>query len=163
MWYLVTGALIIIYLLISFALARIFSPYVATYVAQPILWISLAVLVLRLPREWPAGKSSLRNPLIAAAAMAGVLHVVLLVTGGFLSGFGESPYSFSPSGIITNIVYVGSALVGLELSRAYLVNRLSRKHATLAIALVALLCTVIVISRASWTAMSRVPTAWSRK
>jgi len=145
MWHLVTLAVIALYLLINLALNKVFSGFTATYVVQPLLWIALALLVLRLPAVKAAGKASLKNQLIAAAAMAGVLHIIFFVTAGFLSSFGNSPYSFTPSGIITNIIYVGSTLLGMELSRAYLVNSLSKKRSTLIIALVAIFYTVLMI------------------
>jgi len=145
MWHAVTLAVIVIYLLINLALNKVFSGFTATYVVQPVLWIALALLVLRLPAVKSAGKASLKNQLIAAAAMAGVLHVTFLVTAGFLADFGKSPYSFTPSGIMINIIYAGSALLGLELSRAYIVNSLSKKNSTLVIAFVALLFTLLMI------------------
>ena len=154
MWYPVLGAVIGIYLLINLALGEVFSGFVATYVAQPILWALLAILVLRLPRERAAGKASWRDALIVAALMAGVLHIVLLVTAGFIEGFGNSPYSFTPRGIITNMFYVGSALVGVELSRAYLINSLSRRYATLVIALVALLYAALAIPMRKFTGVA---------
>jgi signal peptidase len=153
MWFLVLAALIGVYLLTDFALSELFTPFAASYVVQPILWISLGALVLRLHSRKPAGKASLRRPLLAAAAMAAALHVVLIVAAGFMSGFGKSPYSFAPSWIVTNLFYVGTALVGLELSRAYLVNNISRKRTTLVVGLVAVLYTLIIIPSSKWTAI----------
>lgn len=151
MWHLVTIAVIVIYLLINFALNNIFSGFTATYVAQPLLWIALAILVLRLPAVRAAGKLSLKNQIIAAAAMAGALHVVFFVTAGVLSSFGNSPYSFTPTGIITNIIYVGSTLLGIELSRAYLVNSLAKKNPTLIIALIAIFFTLVMIPKGKFS------------
>lgn len=151
MWHLVAIAIIIIYLLVDLALNKIFSGFTATYIAQPLLWIALAILVLRLPPVKAAGKASLKNQLIAAAAMAGVLHVVFLVTAGFLTSFGNSPYSFTPTGILTNIIYVGANLLGIELSRAYLVNSLSKKNPTLTIALIAIFFTLIMIPTSKYS------------
>ena len=152
-WYLVPGGIIVIYLLIDYVLIHLPSSYIATYVVQPILWIILTFLVLSLPKQKPAGRSSIKTSLIAAAAMAGILHVVILVVGGFLAGFGRSPYASDPLGIITNIFYVGTALVAIELSRAYLINRFTKRHVTFVVASVAFFITVISINTSTWASV----------
>jgi len=143
-WLLVLGMLALIYLLINLWLRQFpISSFARTYVAQPVLWGLLAWAILIMPRYKTAGGFRIKNTLLQLALMIGFFQVLLYVIGGLFSSFGRSPYSFTPTGILTNLVFVGSMLVGMELSRAWLVNRLGKKHRFLALAFVAVLFTLL--------------------
>jgi signal peptidase len=78
--------------------------------------------------------------------LIGFCQVALLAIGGLFSGFGKSPYSFTPVGLGTNFIYVGATLLGMELSRAWLVNRIGKRHPSMAIGTVAVLFTLLGLS-----------------
>lgn len=143
-WWLVLGFLAVIYLLVNLWLRYIpVGVSVRTYVLQPVLWGLLAWAILTLPGYRPAGRFRIRTTIIRLGLMTGVFQIALYVIGGLFSSFGRNPSSLTPTGILVNLVFVGSMLAGMELSRAWLVNRLGRKHVFLAVALVALLYTVL--------------------
>jgi signal peptidase len=77
--------------------------------------------------------------------MIGFFQMILLVVGGLFASFGKSPYSFTPTGILTNLLYVAAMLFGMEFSRAWLVNHLGRKHVFLALAFVAIIYTLLSV------------------
>jgi len=135
-----------IYLVINLALPRIGYGFLATYVVRPIMWGLLIFFVLRLPRLQPAGKWRLHQDLVKLALMIGAFQVFCLAIGGVFCGFGKSPYSFTPQGIFLNLIFVGSALVAMELSRAYIINSLSKRHTVLVLGLVALFFTMLNFS-----------------
>ncbi|MCL6636245.1 MAG: signal peptidase I [Peptococcaceae bacterium] len=114
-----------------------------TYVLQPLLWGAVACFVWRLPRVRAAGRLRLRRFLNWLALICAGFHILFLLAGGMVEGFGRSPYSFTPLGILNNIVFVGASLAGAELSRAFLINSLAGRRASLTIGLVALFFTVI--------------------
>lgn len=149
----VLGSVIAIYLIINLALPHILNGIVVTYVAQPILWGLLAYAVLRLPRYEAAGKSRLRNFLIKSALAVAGFQVSLSFIAGLFEGFGKSPYSFTPKNIIANLVFVGSALLGIELSRAWLVNRFARRNTALILGLTTLLYTIVMIPPGRFTGL----------
>ena len=143
-WWLVLGLLAAIYCLINLGLPRLpIDSFVRTYVIQPILWGLLAWAILVLPRYRSAGGLRLKATVIRLALVIGFFQLALYVIGGLFSSFGKSPYSFTPAGILTNLVFVGSMLVGMELSRAWLITRLGKKHTLLAVAFVAVLYTLL--------------------
>lgn len=144
--YIILGLVIAIYLVTYLALPRIGHGFVTTYVVRPIMWGLLIFFILRLFRPQPAGKWRLRQDLVKLALMVGGFQVFCLVIGGVFCGFGKSPYSFTPQGIFLNLIFVGSALVAMELSRAYIINSLSKRHTVLVLGLVALLYTVLNFS-----------------
>lgn len=144
--YLILGLLAAIYLVTNLALPRIGHGFVTTYVVRPIMWGLLIFFILRLPKLLPAGKWRLRQDLVKLALMIGAFQVFCLVIGGVFCGFGKSPYSFTPQGIFLNLIFVGAALVAMELSRAYIINSLSKKHTVLVLGLVALLFTMLNFS-----------------
>jgi len=153
-WWLVLGLLAATYCLINLVLPRLpIDSFARTYVIQPILWGLLAWAILVLPGYRSAGGLRLRATVIRLALVIGIFQVVLYVIGGLFSSFGKSPYSFTPTGILTNLVFVGAMLVGMELSRAWLINRLSRKRTLLAVAFVAVLYTLLSIPLARITGL----------
>jgi len=148
------GLLAAIYCLINLVLPRLpIDSFVRTYVIQPILWGLLAWAILVLPRYRSAGGLRLKSTIIRLALMIGFFQVLLYVIGGLFSSFGKSPYSFAPTGILTNLVFIGSMLVGMELSRAWLINRLGKKHTLLAVAFVAVLYTLLSLPLARITGL----------
>jgi len=153
-WWLVFGLLAAIYCLINLGLPRLpIDPFARTYVIQPILWGLLAWAILVLPRYRSAGGLRLKATVIRLALVIGLFQLVLYVIGGLFSSFGKSPYSFAPTGVLTNLVFVGSMLVGMELSRAWLINRLGKKHTLLAVAFVAVLYTLLSLPLARITGL----------
>jgi signal peptidase len=153
-WWLVFGLLAAIYCLINLALPRLpIDSFARTYVIQPILWGLLAWAILVLPRYRSAGGLRLKTTIIRLALVIGFFQLALYVIGGLFSSFGKSPYSFTPTGILTNVVFVGLMLVGMELSRAWLINRLGRKHTLLAVAFVAVFYTLLSLPLARITGL----------
>ncbi len=139
--------LVAIYVATSYLLPRLpIDGGLKSYVIRPAMWAALAFFVLRLPRQQPLARRSQRSTLCYLALLVGVFHVAVLLITGLFSGFGTSPYSFTPTGILTNIVFAGSMLAGIELSRAWLINHFSRRHAVAAIVGATLLFTLINLS-----------------
>jgi len=154
-WRLVFGLLAAIYCLINLGLPRLpIDPFARTYVIQPVLWGLLAWAILVLPRYRTAGGLRVKSAIIQLALIIGFFQVLLYVIGGLFSGFGKSPYSFTPTSILTNLVFVGAMLVGMELSRAWLINRLGKKHTLLALVFVAVLYTLLSIPLARITGLT---------
>lgn len=152
--WLVLGLLTGLYLVINLAQPLFPSAFVKTYVVQPLLWLLIAWVIYTLPRYRTAARRSMKRPLITLALTIGFFQVLLYAIGGLFSGFGESPYSFSPLGIVTNLFFVGSMLIGMELSRAWLVKRLARHHTLLAVALVTVIFTVLSLPLTQFARLS---------
>jgi signal peptidase len=109
------------------------------------MWIVIGVAVIFLPRYRTAAKLKDKSSIIQLALIIGFLQMVLLVVGGLFANFGKSPYSFTPTGILTNLLFVAAMLFGMEFSRAWLVNHLGKKRVFLALALVAIIYTLLSI------------------
>ncbi len=127
------------------------GPTLGTYIVRPLLWVAVTFIVIAFPRYQPLGKYRSRNDAIQMAAVIGFVQVMLYVIGGLFSGFGKSPSSFALLGIIRNIFLVSATLVGMEFSRAWLVNHLGKKRTFLALGFVALLYAVISIPLQQFT------------
>lgn len=153
MWYLILTLLIGIYILIHQFLP---GDLTGTYIIQPIIWITLAIITLIIAnqeganiikfkkvRRWYLGKTPAH-----AGLMLGGFQVSLLIFAGILFGFGNSPYSQSTTGIARNAFFVITLLLGTEISRAYLIKKGSKikKYTTLTIVLTTFLFLVISIT-----------------
>ena len=130
MWYLVLGALVIISLLFNLILTSFFGSPIGAYIVKPVIWISFAILVVLIAkkeelniwnfkaiRRWGLGKSPFH-----ASLLIGGFHVSLLIIAGLFAGFGKSPYSFTPLGILINVIFVASALFAIELRKLEIEN-----------------------------------------
>lgn len=120
-WWGVLVLLVTIYLVINLVLLE-GGGYFTVYVLIPILWAILALTIWQLGTQRPSGRVGTRSTLAIIAAAIGLAHIFAMVFGGIYYGFGDSPYSFTPKSIVQNFFYVTTALVGMELSRAWLVN-----------------------------------------
>ncbi len=148
-WWLVLGLLIAVYLVINLALGYIGNAIVASYIAPPILWGLLAWAILTFPKYRPLAKPRLKSSLIQLALMVGFFQVAILVIGGLFFGFGRTPVSYTPLPIIRDLFLVVLTLIGMEISRAWLVKRLAQHHTFFALALVTLLYTLLAIPLAA--------------
>jgi signal peptidase len=115
------------------------------YVAQPLMWgglaaVSLALLVLQ------AGWGSLASfRSIFFSSWAAGFQIGALVAVGLLYGFGYSPYAREPLHMAQNALYLGTFVLGVESSRAYLVRRFKPQSPFLAIAGTTLFFALLVI------------------
>jgi len=144
-WVLVFLAVCLIPLLSEYLLPRLTGWSGAVYLSRPLAWMLITLLVILLPRQKSAGKPRLRRVLIGITCGIALSQIYLMVFAGFLEGFGRSPYSFTAGGILSNLFNAASVLIGIELSRAWLINRLVRKPGFLIPILIALFYTLLVI------------------
>ena len=149
MWYLILSLIVAIYLSINILLIDKFGGLIEIYLLQPILWISLAVTTIIIAKHeglkiWNFKKIHqwrfCQSPFHAALVVGG-FHISLLIITGFFVGFGKSPYSHNFINIIINILFIGSALVAIEISRTYLIIKgtSSVKNITLILGLITIL------------------------
>jgi signal peptidase len=80
------------------------------------------------------------------ATLIAAFQIFVLIDAGLISGFGKSPVSFTPTSLTINLMFVLSTLLGVELSRTYLMKNFSKKKPFLTLGLVTLLYTFINVS-----------------
>ncbi|WP_332527272.1 signal peptidase I [Niameybacter sp.] len=99
-----------------------------SYWIIPGIWCVVIVLYYtRMPRTHTLGKLKFRGTVYAWAFNCGALFIGVNLLAGFIQEFGKSPYSHSLKAIGMNMLVVGSALVGRECIRSYLVNVFYKK------------------------------------
>ena len=161
-WWLVLGAVLLLPLLVRYIVPRFLTGAAAAYIANPLAWIVIALYVIRLPRQKSCGKQRLQPALIKIACGIALFQIYLMVLAGFFDGFGRSPYSFTIGGILINIFYVMSILIGMELSRAWLINRLLRKPYVAVPILLALFYTLLTIPISKFPSWGSTLEAWTQ-
>lgn len=138
--------IILILVLATYALLNIFHPgRLMAYIFPSICWTALALATL-----WICGFQKIQSwfdkRIFFVAVLIAIFQIFILIDTGLLRGFGSSRVSFTPTGLMTNLILVLSTLLGTELSRAYLLKSFGRKRPFLTLGLVALLFTFINIS-----------------
>ncbi len=135
--------LIFIYLLENSTVAAYMSSFTFTYVLKPALWLCTAFLVWHFPRIRLKTKLRHRPLLYFWSFNFAVIYIIINIIAGLFGGLGKSPYNHSPKWIIINIIFVGSALVGKELIRNYLVHSFTKDENYVVFIFIALLMTLV--------------------
>ena len=142
----VGGMLAAVYLVINLLLPVVpINALIKTYLIQPLIW-GLFILAMRfLPANRTMARGSLRRTSLQMALAIALLQISLYAIGGLFSGFGKNPSSFTPLGILENLFFVGTMLVAMEMSRAWLITRLGKRRNFLALASVTIIFTFMAI------------------
>ncbi|MCD6340545.1 MAG: signal peptidase I [Desulfurococcales archaeon] len=132
-------------------LALLAGIYVATYfldlggilfyAVPTICYLALFFITLKLMDEVPLDKGA-----IMVAGAISILQLSVYMFSGVIWGFGNSPFDHSWSGLTLNVLYVTSQVLGLEFTRAYLINSLKYQHETLAIILPSIIFALLYVS-----------------
>lgn len=100
-----------------------------SYWIMPGMWCVVIILCYKyIPRVHGMGKLKLRSNVYIWAFNCGALVIGVNLVAGFIQGFGKSPYSHSLTAIGMNLFVVGTALVGRECIRSYLVNTFLKRY-----------------------------------
>lgn len=146
--------LVCIYLFETFPyLQDVLGAFGFNYIFKAVLWLSLALVVRFFPRTKPAARLRFRKSLKLTAFTCAIFYISLFIFSGFFEGFGKSPYSFTPLGILFNIILIGSILLGTELTRAYIINNLAINRPFIIISTVSLFFTFICIPFSQFTSL----------
>lgn len=90
---------------------------------EPIIWGVMSLLIVyAIPKKHLKGQVKHKQTVYIWAFNAAVAFIIMSLIAGFFDGFGKSPYDHSWMGILQNSIIIGSALVGQELVRAYVLN-----------------------------------------
>lgn len=90
---------------------------------EPIIWGVMSLLIVyAIPKKHIKGQVKHKQTVYIWAFNAAVAFIIMSLIAGFFDGFGKSPYDHSLMGILQNSIIIGSALVGQELVRAYVLN-----------------------------------------
>ncbi len=127
-WMIVFAVFLGVNLLLNIILPKIYTGLLATYLIRPLVWLLLAYYIYRLPKYKGIAKMHLKNLLIKIAVGIAIFQIYLSLIAGFFDKFGKNPNSFTFIWIVINIFFVLSTLTGMELSRAWLINRLVKKR-----------------------------------
>jgi len=129
-WLVVLSVVILVYLFLQKILPQISTGFFAVYIIRPATWGLLAYYILRLPKYGSVLKPRYRSLLIKIALGVAAFQIYFSVIAGFLDKFGKNPCSLTLTMILLNFIFASSSLAGMELSRAWLINRLTRKPCT---------------------------------
>lgn len=135
-----------IYLLENSSITKYVNSSTFNFIIMPILWIGLIYIVWKFPHIRPKGKLKQRSFLNFWALNFATIYIIISILAGIMDALGKSPYNHSLKGIITNIIFVGSALAGREFIRSYLVNSYTKEENYLVFVLISILMTLTSIS-----------------
>jgi len=142
-WAIVMTSVAVAYLLINLILPHLFNEFIATYIIQPLLWCLILTITLLIVRHRGEEKLHFKSPTLKIGFLVGGLQVAAFGIAGLLWGFDKNPHNFGAYGIFMNLGFVVSVLLGMEFSRAYLVNSFSKNHKFRTLLMIALLYTIV--------------------
>ena len=156
MWYVVLSVVLVAYVLLNLIMPKI-AGGLGIYFLTIISWITVAYLTLKISMKEDnlnLLKWRLSKHLILTSAIIGALQIAVLIFAGIFTAFGRSPYAFTPLAILVNTAYFSSALIALELTRAYLIKSCPKKRIFTGIALAALFYTLISFTPARFLSLN---------
>ena len=138
--------IILIMLLVVYGLLSTFHPGgLMAYAFPSVCWGLLALATV-----WACGLRRIRSwfdkRVTIVAALVAIFYIIIYMDIGLFTGFGRSPLSFTPGALMVNLILVSSTLLGMELSRAYIIKSFGGRRPFLAIGLVTLLYSFISVS-----------------
>lgn len=139
------GVLLFIYGLENSPIANYINGQVFNYIIKPIVWLCIIIIVLKLPKMRYKSLLKNRSLLNFWAFNLGIIFIIINIVFGIIIEFGRSPYNNSPKGILINIIFFGTALVGRELIRTHMVHNMTRKVNFLIFLLIALFYSLVSI------------------
>ncbi|MFR0779364.1 MAG: signal peptidase I [Zhenhengia sp.] len=90
---------------------------------EPIIWGVMSLLIVyAIPKKHIKGQVKHKQTVYIWAFNAAVVFIIMSLIAVFFDGFGKSPYDHSLMGILQNSIIIGSALVGQELVRDYVLK-----------------------------------------
>jgi len=113
----------LIFVLSNSAILTFISPGWRYYLIFPLLWLGLGGM------GWWAWRHTLVQPprldrwLFILALMGGLVQISIFFLCGLVWSFGRSPYAHAFPALLGNLFFVTSSLLGLEMTRAYLMAR----------------------------------------
>jgi len=137
---------ILVLLLAVSALLNLFRPGgLMAYLFPSICWGLLALVTLKFC-GFERIRSWFNKRVFFMAALVGIFQIVALIDVGLVTGFGRSPQTFTPRGLLITSIYALSPLLGMELSRAYLLKTVGKKKRVLTLGLVTVLYSFVTMS-----------------
>jgi len=146
--------LLCVYIIENSYIVKTIGSSTFNYILRPIIWLSIIYVAWRLPRVNPAGKLKLKGALKFWAFYFGLIYVMISFIAGLIDGLGRSPYNHTPKGILTNVFFVGTALIGREIIRSYLVNNSTDEENYLVFVLISFFMTVTNIQPSRITSLT---------
>ena len=114
------------------------------YFFSSILWGLLVLSIFIIP-GFPKLNFPIKKSIVNTAILIAAIQIFVHIDIGFLTGFGRSPLSFTLIGVLINIIYVFTSLIGKEFSRSYLIKS-GKKRPILIMSLISVFYTFIDIS-----------------
>ncbi|KNY25546.1 signal peptidase I [Pseudobacteroides cellulosolvens] len=139
--------LIFIYFIDNFQLSSVRSSPVYLYFGKPLLWFTCAAVVLfTFTTKRPMGKLRIKTDIILFGVVISFFYIMLQVMGGFIDGFGKSPYSFTIIGLAGNTWILLTSLLCKELIRQNIMGHFyHRKNFYIPIFITSLVMTLMEI------------------
>ncbi len=143
----VIGFLSLIYIFGNWVSGKLITGFWGSYLLPSVLWLVMAAgIYYYLPKGRPAIRGRHKALFNWAALLCAIAGIGSLYAAGLFSGLGKSPYDHSFTGILINIFYLGSTLIGMEMARAYLINNIFKKRSALGVAVTAIIFTFFAFS-----------------
>lgn len=160
-WAIMTAWMLVIFFWGNFVLVGVLPVNIDLYLVQPVLWLSIAALVvfLKLCDGEPLTFIGQRD-VILAGLMLGGIQVAVGLLAGLVLGFGNSPYAREILYVILNLWFVGARLVGIEAGRWYLATKASRQSQGLGLVLAWLMPLVLIIPIGKYSLITQPDTAF---
>src|SRR3972149_1941185 len=153
LWVPVAGLLAAVYLTAQVLLRDLLPGELNVLALQPVLWLMVAWISFIL---WRYGLRTRPRPNLGIMALAlslAVFQIGVWLLAGLAFGFGRSPHGQELPVVLGNLLFAGTALIGMEMARAIIVLSLAEKSSSLAVVVGAVTLTLVSIPVGRFSAL----------
>lgn len=151
---LILGGILLIYLLDNLLISAYIGYESYNYIVKPGLWLGTAYLVWLSPRGRFKSTLKRKENILLWGFIFATIYIIMTIVAGLIEGFGKSPYSHSLSGILLNMLVIGSMLIGREYSRGFIINHLAKKEKYTVFLFVSFIFTLMSYPVSKFTALN---------
>ncbi len=135
--------MLIIYLLDNLPVSKYIDYGIFSNIIKPLLWVLLVFIIWLFPRAHPGIPERTKQNIFWWAVIFSVVYIAVQVCAGLLYGLGKSPFSHSATGILLNVLTVGTMVAGREVARRTITVSLVKKENFIMLIFISLFITLL--------------------
>lgn len=123
----------------------------------PAIWvIFIIIFILKLPKSHNMGHIRYRENIYLWTMFLGFIMLSFKIAIGLISGFSKNTYDLSVSGVLSNLLLFGPALIGREIIRSYVVGAFCPQKKTGVLLLIALIFSILAINTGAFIGLKSI-------
>jgi len=124
------------------------------FLADTFLWLIVILTTLLFAKLYQTNLRKTDKTVIQIAAIIAIFQIFLLLFTSFFMGFGENAVTWTTTALTFYFPFLITPFIAMELSRAFLTTKISRRKPTLTLLLISLFYTLLLTTIPTYTSLT---------